>query len=74
MAKISDEDGGWLEDEAGHGIYDLAGMAEAIAGAMTFGGALTRKVMQARSNTGADTPTGAILRNTVQARSLAGDI
>lgn len=74
MGKISDEDGGWLEDEAGHGIYDLAGMTEAIAGAMTFGGAVARRVVQARSSAGADTPTGSSARRTVQARSLTGDI
>ena len=33
MGKISDEDGGWLEDEDGHGIYDLAGMNESITAA-----------------------------------------
>ena len=74
MGKISDEDGGWLEDEAGHGIYDLAGMTENPIGAMTPSGAVSRKVKAARLHSGADTPTGASTRNTIQARSLTGDI
>lgn len=43
MGKITDEDGGFLEDEDGHGIYDLAGITESVAGADTPTGELTRK-------------------------------
>ena len=35
MAKISDEEGNWLEDEQGHGVYDLDGMKESLAGSDT---------------------------------------
>jgi hypothetical protein len=52
MGKISDESGAWLEDEAGHGIYDLAGITENPTGALTIGGALTSKSVLARSDAG----------------------
>ncbi len=76
MAKISDQAGDWLEDEAGHGIYDLAGMAEAITGAMTPSGtgSHTRGAIAGRPLAGATTPAGALARKGHWPRSLTGEI
>ena len=38
MAKITDEAGNPISDENGHGIYDLDGIAEEVAGTLTEDG------------------------------------
>ena len=74
MGKVADLDGAWLEDEAGHGIYDEAGMTESIAGALSSAGALIAKFTGARSNAGASTPAGANSRSAILYRLLSGNI
>ena len=75
MGKISDLGGAWLEDEAGHGIYDEAGMAENPTGALSSAGAVSAtRFLGSRSNAGVGSFAGATSRATVLQRSLSGDI
>ena len=52
MAKITDEDGNFITDENGHGIYDLAGITESWGGAVTPAGDTAKKAKFKRTSEG----------------------